>query len=92
MHHANFLPPRYFEFLHHVESATFVLRHIRAHGGCTLSDVADMHEHLCDLRNEMLIASCDALWAVFVWMQSVYDALGHHLDEVAGFVTPQPTA
>lgn len=91
MHHTHFLPPRYFEFLHDVHVGTLVLRHIRAHGGCTQSDVVDLHESLCDTRNELGICDHPDYTECFDRMQSIYDALEVALDEAAGF-TPQPVA
>lgn len=91
-HHANFLPPRFFEFLHHVDAAAIIVRLLRSRGEPTDKACADLHEEQCQLRDRLGIADHPDYTEMFDRMQSIYDALEVFLDEAAGLTTPQPVA
>ena len=84
MHHAHFLPPRFFEFLHHVDAAAFIVKLLRNRGENTDKAVADLHEEACERRDQLGIASHPDYTVMFDRMQSIYDALAVFLDEAAG--------
>lgn len=90
MHHPHFLPARFFEFLHLVEDAGAVLHAIRYRNESTELAAQEMHEEMCDRRNELGIVSHPDYAVMFARMQSIYDALAVFLDEAAG-LTPATT-
>lgn len=92
MHHANFLPSRFFEFLHHVDAAAIIVQLLRSRGEPTDKACADLHEEQCDKRDAWGIAAHPDATVRFCRMQSIYDAIASHLDEAAGLTTPQPAA
>lgn len=92
MHHTHFLPPRFFEFLHLVEDAGAVLHAIRYRNESTELAAQEMHEEMCDRRNELGICDHPDYTECFDRMQSIYDALELYLDEAAGLPAPWPIA
>lgn len=92
MHHAHFLPARFFEFLHHVDAAAAIVQLLRRRGEPTDKACADLHEEACERRDQLGIADHPDYTEMFDRMQSIYDALELYLDEAAGLTTPQPVA
>ena len=84
MHHAHFLPARFFEFLHHVDAAACILTLLRKRGEPTDKAAADLHEEACERRDQLGIADHPDYTEMFDRIQSIYDALEVFLDEAAG--------
>lgn len=92
MHHAHFLPTRFFEFLHHVDAAAIIIKRLRKRGEPTDKAVADLHEEACDRRDQLGIAYHPDYTECFDRMQSIYDALEVLFDEAAGVQAAHVTA